>query len=58
MCEWVCNVGYDCLSVLVKSTSGPEPAFGFRVLFMFSRSVVVIWVKLNSGKVSFVRYVD
>ena len=50
--------GMIVLRVLVEISSGPELAFGFRVLFMFSRSVVVIWVKLNSGKVLFGRYVE
>ena len=50
--------GMIVLRVLVEISSGPELACGFRVLFMISRSVVVIWEKLNSGMVLFGRYVE
>ena len=50
--------GMITLRVLVEISSGPELAFGFRVLFMFRRSAVVIWEKLNSGKDLFGEYVE
>ena len=50
--------GMIVFRVLEEISSGPELAFGFRVLFMFMRSAVVIWEKLNSGKDFLGRYVE